>query len=83
MPTVDVVRYLGGLDCDFAILKMDIEGAEVPVLEGLLDAPVISRIAHVFVETHDNRIPSLAAPSAALRERVRGVRHPRIYMDWE
>ena len=65
VPAIDIVRYLGGLDCDFAILKMDIEGAEVPVLEGLLDAPVISRIAHVFVETHDNRIPSLAAPSSA------------------
>jgi len=79
---VDVLRYLMEIGSDIAILKMDIEGAEVPILEKLLDHPVARRIALIFVETHETRIPSLTDRTNALRRGVRFLRHPRVYLDW-
>ncbi|WP_146590877.1 FkbM family methyltransferase [Puniceibacterium confluentis] len=80
---LDFTAFLEALDSDIAVLKMDIEGAEVALLEKLFDHPVLSRIGHVFVETHESRIPELAPRSEALRRRSRNIAHPVINMDWK
>jgi FkbM family methyltransferase len=80
---IDVAAFLAGLGRDIAILKMDIEGAEVPVLEALLDAPVSARIDLIVAETHETRIPVLAARTAALRRRARALRRPALYLGWD
>jgi len=54
----------------------------VPILEKLLDHPVARRIALIFVETHETRIPSLTDRTNALRRGVRFLRHPRVYLNW-
>jgi hypothetical protein len=54
----------------------------VPVLERLLDHPVLSRIGHIFVETHENRIPALAKRTRALRLRTARMTQPVINMNW-
>ncbi|WP_185020806.1 FkbM family methyltransferase [Histidinibacterium lentulum] len=79
---IDFPGFISDLDRDIAVLKVDIEGAEVELLEVLLDHPVLSRIGHLFVETHEDRIPDLAARTAALRARARRVAGPVINMDW-
>lgn len=79
----DVPACLRALDSDVALLKIDIEGAEVALLEALLDDPVAQRIDHIFVETHETKLPpDLARRSRALRRRVAGMTHPRVDMDW-
>ncbi len=79
---IDFAEFLQGLDRDVAVIKMDIEGGEVPVLERLLDHPVLSRIGHIFVETHENRIPALAKRTRALRLRTTRMTQPVINMNW-
>jgi FkbM family methyltransferase len=79
----DFPAFLRALDSDVALLKIDIEGAEVALLEALLDDPVAQRIDHIFVETHETKLPpDLARRSRALRRRVAGMTHPRVDMDW-
>ena len=78
----DVVGFLTGLGRDIAILKIDIEGAEVPVLEALLAAPVALRIGLIVAETHESRIPALADRTAALRRRARRLRRPVLLLGW-
>lgn len=79
---IDFAAFLRDLNRDIAVLKIDIEGAEVPLLEHLLDDPVLARIGHIFVETHESRVPDLAPRSEALRRRARKIAHPVINMDW-
>jgi len=83
VPVVDFVRWLEALDSDVALIKMDIEGAEVALLERLMDAPVLSRVDAIFVETHESRIPELAARTEALRARAARLPHPVINLDWK
>lgn len=80
---VDFARFLRDLDADVALIKIDIEGAEVALLESLLDDPALNRVGHIFVETHESRIPALAARTMSLRERVAGMTTPVINMDWK
>ena len=80
---VDFVRYLEDLDDDIGILKVDIEGAEVPLLEALFDrSDLMGRISHIFAETHEWLIPDHKPRVKALRARARGLERPYINLYW-
>ncbi len=80
---IDFIGYLEGLDDDIGVLKMDIEGAEVDLLETLFDRPdILKRIGYIFAETHETRIPGHEPRVAALRERARPMQQPRVNLYW-
>lgn len=80
---VDFARWLEALGQDVAVIKIDIEGAEVALLERLFDSPALARVGHVFVETHESRIPELATRTEALRRRAAAMTRPVVNMDWK
>lgn len=82
VPVIDFVAYLTRLQTDIGVLKIDIEGSEVALMERLLADPVCDRISHIFVETHERSLPDLAARTAALRRTANSRKHPKIEMDW-
>lgn len=79
---VDLARFLAELDGEVGVLKIDIEGAEVPLLEHLLESPALQRVHYVFCETHETMIDELADRTEALRERVSKIQRPVFNMDW-
>ena len=64
------------------LLKMDIEGAEVGVLNQLLDEGLHERIDQAFVEVHDEQIRELAEPTRRLRERLAALGAGQFRLDW-
>jgi FkbM family methyltransferase len=79
---IDLCDFLGALSGPVKVLKMDVEGSEVAILEKMIDTELVYRITHVFVETHEVKIPELRVPTAALRERIRHLRISHINLDW-
>ena len=82
---VDFVGYLDDLEIDtkFGIIKMDIEGEELDVLEALLSRQdLLARIDYIFVETHERQIPDHRDRVVKLRARIAEVHRPRINLDW-
>lgn len=73
---VDFLTFVRSLGGKVSLVKMDIEGAEVEILERLLDAgqPPM-RIERMFVEMHDPKAPELSARSDAIRAAIalRGI----------
>ena len=67
---IDLVAFIEKLGRPVKLLKVDIEGAEYAVLNGLIDRGVMDRIEAVFVETHAHSIPSLQPVDRALRKRI-------------
>ncbi|MFP7571337.1 FkbM family methyltransferase [Marivita sp. S2033] len=80
---IDFPAFLAALDTEVGVIKMDIEGAEVPLLEALFDTPVLDRVGYMFVETHESRIPALSERTDALRVRAAGMSQPVVNMDWK
>ena len=80
---IDFIRYLENLNEDIGLLKMDIEGAEVDLLEALFNRPdVLNRIDHIFAETHETRIPGHKPRVNELRERAKLINQPYINLYW-
>ncbi|MEM9585558.1 MAG: FkbM family methyltransferase [Pseudomonadota bacterium] len=81
---VDLLKFMRDLDTEISVLKIDIEGAEVDLLEALLDdTELLKRIHHVFAETHETRIPGHEPRVAELRRRAYNIKKPNINLYWE
>ena len=80
---IDFIGFLEDLDENIGVLKMDIEGAEVDLLEALFDRPdILSRIGYIFAETHETRIPGHEPRVLALHERARQTKQPIVNLYW-
>ena len=80
---INFISYLENLDEDIGILKIDIEGAEVELLEALFDRPdILKRVHHIFAETHETRIPGHKSRVNALRKRAQRIKKPYINLYW-
>ena len=80
---IDFIGYLEELDENVAVLKIDIEGAEVDILEALFERPdILKRINYIFAETHESRIPEHKPRVKALRTVARRLKHPYVNLYW-
>ena len=80
---IDFIRYIEGLDEEIGVLKIDIEGAEVDLLESMLDRPdILARIDNIFAETHESAIPAHKPRVNALYEKARSIERPYINLSW-
>lgn len=77
---VSLTSLLPQLGERIAIMKVDIEGAEVSLLNDLIDKSLHTRIGHIFVETHEKQIPDLRSDTMQLVKRCKTI--PNIHLDW-
>ena len=73
------IREIGGR---VALLKMDVEGAEVEILNHLLDEGLHTAIDRAFVEVHDRKVRELVEPKRRLRERLQQLGATHFRLDW-
>ncbi|MFM2391264.1 MAG: hypothetical protein RLZZ437_2819 [Pseudomonadota bacterium] len=79
---IDFAAWLAAQNRPVALLKIDIEGAEVALLERLLATPQADLVACAFVETHERVIPHLRARTSALKTMAATRKRPVINWDW-
>lgn len=80
VPFAEFIKGLGGRRVK--LLKMDVEGAEVGLLNQLLDEGLHQRIDQLFAEVHDRQNKSLAEPTRLLRERLAALGAGHFRLDW-
>jgi FkbM family methyltransferase len=79
---VDLPAFIAGLDAPVALLKIDVEGSEIELLNALHAPDLLGGIRTVLVEMHDTKIDELRESGAALRQLV-ARRYPNVRLDWE
>jgi FkbM family methyltransferase len=79
---INIVDFIGKITEKIGIIKIDIEGAEVPVLEELVNCNFIKNIDYIFCETHEFKIHSLYKRTKSLRRLVKKIKKPIIDLDW-
>jgi FkbM family methyltransferase len=83
VPCVDLSDWVLGQTKSIALLKLDIEGAEVDVINHLIDTKAIGRIGLLACETHESKSSTLKTATDALRARVqREGLNDRVRFDW-
>ncbi len=80
---VDLGTFIQTLGSRVRLIKMDIEGAEIAVLNSLIDTDIIHEIDQLVVETHGNQMPHLIEDTETLRARVKNKGLvDKINLDW-
>lgn len=85
VPAIDLPAFLSGLlDSHGSInfLKMDIEGAELPILEKLVEGDILTRINLTAVETHRWLFPDWRERYARLYEVASARPELNLYLHW-
>jgi FkbM family methyltransferase len=67
--TIELSAFVAKLG-HVSLMKMDIEGFEIEVLNDMLDKGTLSLIDQTFVELHDRKNPSLVVPTKQLKDRL-------------
>lgn len=80
--TIDFCDFVKKLNRRIRVLKINIEGAEIDLLNKFIDLKLHESVNQIVVETHE-RIPTLAEPTAKLRERIRREKIRNIDLNWE
>ncbi len=78
---VDIAKFLQTLDRPIGLLKIDIEGEEIRVLNRLIDLGLTGNIRNIVVETHE-RFPFLKIQTENLRRKIRAKGIKNIDLDW-
>ncbi len=79
---VDVVEFIKNLNTKIKILKIDVEGAEIEILNKLIDSTVIHNIGKVYAETHEIQIPGLLEKTNELKRKIRRLKIKNINLNW-
>lgn len=80
---IDFVRHVRDLDEEIGVVKINIEGAEVDLLEAMFDQrDLLGRIRFIFADTHERRIREQYPRVKALRARARELKRPYINLFW-
>lgn len=79
----DLVRAEIAKRGEIAFIKMDIEGAELDILEAMQAAGLFTHIRALVAETHERKFKDLRARYKALRENV-AAQYPggKVNLDW-
>ncbi|WP_216369035.1 FkbM family methyltransferase [Roseobacter sp. HKCCD8831] len=79
----DFARFLAELGSKVTLIKVDIEGAEWPVLKALRDADLMDKFDMMFVETHE-RFDVSTVPSVKQHQAwAAGLTRPYINLFWK
>lgn len=79
---VDLDAFPESLGRAVDLVKLDVEGAEVEILERLLETGRLAAIGRVVVEMHDGVIPEVSERGACLREELATRDYAHVTLDW-
>ena len=79
---IDLCKFIKDLGVPIKVLKIDIEGAEIELLDALIEQKLTDEIEHIFVETHERKIPSLRAPLEHLKRKIEEKNITNIDLTW-
>ena len=80
---IDFAEFLQRLNRKIDLIKIDIEGYEIDLLNHLLDKNSFKFIDKVYVETHERKFTALEKSTKELKDRIeREGLSQKFFFDW-
>ncbi|MFT7037235.1 MAG: FkbM family methyltransferase [Cyclobacteriaceae bacterium] len=79
---IDLAEFIDELKTQVKVLKIDIEGAEIEVLNKLIDTDRFRKVDHILVETHETKIAGQKPELKKLRNRIKTEGIKNINLNW-
>lgn len=79
---IDLCKFIEDLGVPIKVLKIDIEGMEVELLDAFIENDLYTVVEQTYVETHEKKIPSLHRPLELVREKIREKGITNIDLTW-
>ena len=79
---INLIAYIKKMPNDLSLLKMDIEGSEVEILNEIINEGLHRKIGNIFVETHERFSHSLGLETAKLKLKIKKLDINNINLDW-
>ncbi len=80
---IDFAEFLKAIDKEIDLIKVDIEGYEVELVNHLLDENVLQNVGKVYIETHERKFTELQESTRLMKLRVdnEGLSN-KFFFDW-
>jgi FkbM family methyltransferase len=80
---INLSEFVFSLNQRVRFIKLDIEGAEIAVINGLIDTTAIDRIDFVLAETHERQLPFLREDTEQMKLRISDCGlQDKFRLDW-
>ena len=79
---IDFINHIKKQKKEISLLKMDIEGSEIEILNKIIDLNIHDKIKYIFVETHERFSHKLGLETAKLKLRIKNLNINNINIDW-
>ncbi len=79
---IDLADFIEAFPGRVRLLKIDVEGYEVVLLDHLIDRGVLRQVDHVFCETHELKVPGLLRETRRLRRRLAEEQLTHVNLGW-
>ena len=79
---IDFTNHINKQKKDISLLKMDIEGSEIEILNKIIDLNIHDKIKYIFVETHERFSHKIGLETAKLKLRIKNLNINNINLDW-
>jgi hypothetical protein len=82
VPLIDLIQFLQEQPKRIALIKLDVEGAEIAILKKILREKAWDRFDRMYVETHETKIPEQAPALQEIRCEIRANQLDHIKLNW-
>ena len=79
---IDFINHINKQKKDISLVKMDIEGSEIEILNKIIDLNIHDKIKYIFVETHERFSHKIGLETAKLKLRIKNLNINNINLDW-
>lgn len=80
---IDFAQFLKSLVDPVELIKIDIEGYEIQLINHLLDENAIGNVKKFYVETHEQKMVDLVIPTNELKARIKTEGYEdKFFFDW-